>query len=86
MTFAATWQRIESLAGETFYLLGGKTFTYEVTEKGLQPSDNEQTIPRSEFERAFALGTVPHPRALKSLGFDHVDNLFSILTDPRVRG
>jgi hypothetical protein len=83
--FEEIWERIQQHAGETFYLLGGMTFTYKIIEDNLQPSASEHPIPRRDFERLYALGEIPNQRALKSMGFTDVPLIFSILTDPRLR-
>lgn len=84
--FEEVWEKIQQHAGETFYLLGGMTFTYEVRADQLQPSTSERPIARSDFERVYAMGEVPNQRALKSMGFAAgAPFLFSILTDPRLR-
>ena len=83
--FEEVWTRIQQHAGETFYLLGGMTFTYEVRADQLQPSASEHPIPRRDFERVYAMGKIPTQRALKSMGFAGAPFLFSILTDRRLR-
>lgn len=87
MDFSELWENIERHAGETFYELGGKTFTYEVGPGGLQPSTAEGAIPRDTFEQVFEQGECPPPRRLKELGFDSraASCIFSILTDPRLK-
>jgi len=85
MEFELVWERIQQHAGGTFYLLGGMTFTYEIIEDQLQPSTSERPIPRSDFERVYAMGEVPNQRALKSMGLPDAPFIFSILTDPRLR-
>ena len=83
--FEEVWGKIQQHAGETFYLLGGMTFTYEVAGDQLQPSTSERSILRRDFERVYAMGEIPNERALKSMGFPDAPFLFSILTDPRLR-
>ena len=83
--FEEVWGKIQQHAGETFYLLGGMTFTYEIIEDKLQPSTSQRPIARRDFERVYAMGGIPNQRALKSMGFADAPFLFSILTDPRLR-
>jgi hypothetical protein len=83
--FEPVWQRIQQLAGETFYQLGGATFTYEVHPGSLQPSTSGKPIPRSDFQRVYAQGEIPNQRDLKRMGFEQPSYVFSILTDPRLR-
>jgi hypothetical protein len=87
MDFSALWGKVERHAGETFYELGGKTFTYEVGPEGLQPSTAEAPIPRDIFEQVYAHGPVPPPRRLaeQGLGSRQASYVFSILTDPRLK-
>jgi hypothetical protein len=83
--FEEIWAKIQQHAGETFYLLGGRTFTYEVRADQLQPSTSERSIARSDFERVHAMGEIPNQRSLKSMGFADAPFIFSILTDPRLQ-
>ncbi len=83
--FEKVWEKIQQHGGETFHLLGGMTFTYEIIEDKLQPCASERLIPRRDFERVHALGEIPTQRALKSMGFADAPFIFSILTDPRLQ-
>lgn len=85
MEFEQIWQRIQRLAGETFYELGGKTFTYEASEDHLMPSTSQRPVPRSDFERVYAQGEITNLRRLKERGIRDPSYIFSILTDPRLR-
>lgn len=87
MEFEQAWQKIEQLAGQPFYELGGNIFTYEIQDAGVKASTDEPPIARSEFERVFTLGECPPPRQLKELGFNsrQASYIFSILTDPRIK-
>jgi hypothetical protein len=86
MSFDDIWSEIQRLAGQTFYLLGGATFTYRVDPDSLLPSTQDRAIPRRDFERVHAHGgEIPPPRTLKRMGFQDAAYIFSILTDPRLR-
>ena len=87
MEFNQVWQKIEMLAGQTFYELGGSTFTYEIRGGGVKPSTAAAPIAPSAFERVCARGKCPPPRQLKELGFNarEASYIFSILTDPRIK-
>ena len=42
--FEEVWEKVQQHAGETFYLLGGMTFTYEIIEDKLQSCAGERPI------------------------------------------
>jgi hypothetical protein len=88
MEFEQVWQRIINLAGETFYELGGSTFTYEIHDGGVKPSTADALISPTAFQRVCAQGECPPPRQLKEQGFNsrEASYIFSILTDPRLKG
>jgi len=86
MDFEGIWQKVQQHAGEEFYELGGKRFSYEAGAESLQPSTLDHMIPRSEFERALASGLLDNLRQLKrEFGTREHSYIFSILTDPRIR-
>jgi hypothetical protein len=84
MGFEETWTAIERHAGETFYQLGGRTFTYRADATSLTTSTTEQSISRHQFERVYRLGEIPSPRRMRQLGIRDGSMIFSILTDPRI--
>lgn len=84
MTFEEVWRRIERHAGEDFYEMGGRSFTYEAHADHLLLSTG-RAIPRSDFERVYAQGKITSLRALKEQGIESPSPIFSILTDPRLR-
>ena len=86
MDFDELWQRIRDRAGEEFYELAGKRFTYTVDENSLQPSTHEQPIPRRQFQRAWESGLLGNLRQLRQeFGQRQHSYIFSILTDPRIK-
>ncbi|MGH9862384.1 MAG: hypothetical protein ACRD35_03090 [Candidatus Acidiferrales bacterium] len=84
MAFEEIWQRIRQHAGETFYEMGGRTFTYQAQEDALVLSA-ERALPRRDLERVYAQGEITSLRALKDQGINNGSVIFSILTDPRIR-
>jgi hypothetical protein len=85
MDFDAIWQRVQQHAGEEFYELGGKRFTYSADADSLQPSAHEQAIPRHQFQRALESGLLGNLRELKrQFGQREHSYIFSILTDARI--
>ena len=84
MAFEEVWQRIRQHAGETFYEMGGRTFSYQVDEDKLALS-SERVLPRGDLERVYAQGEITSLRALKDQGIKNPSAIFSILTDPRIR-
>lgn len=85
MDFGETWERIQQHAGEEFYELGGKRFTYSADADSLRPSTHEQPIPRNQFQRALESGLLGNLRELKrQFGQREHSYIFSILTDARI--
>ena len=86
MDFEETWRRIQQHAGEEFYELAGKRFTYSADGVSLQPSTHDQPIPRRQFQRAWESGLLRNLRQLKhEFGQREHSYIFSILTDPRIK-
>lgn len=84
MDFDELWRRIERYAGEVFYEMGGKRFTYEIHADHLMLSTG-RAIPRRDIERVHAQGKITSLRVLKEQGIQSPSPIFSILTDPRLR-
>ena len=86
MDFEETWRRIQQHAGEEFYELAWKRFTYAADTDSLQPSTHEQSIPRRQFQRAWESGLLANLRQLRQeFGQREHSYIFSILTDPRIK-
>ena len=79
----AVWARIKSHAGEAFYQIRGKEFTYSVEGASLRPSTTNRLLPRSHFERALALVPLAYTTPIRSL--QGPSFIFAILMDQRVR-
>jgi hypothetical protein len=86
MNFDEIWAKVHQHAGEEFYELAGKRFTYSVDTDSLQPSTHEQPIPRQHFQRALESGLLTNLRELKrEFGQRQHSYIFSVLTDPRIK-
>jgi hypothetical protein len=81
--FEPVWQKVGSLAGETFRSTNGAEFTYRFAKTYVVVSAGNQSIPRTYFEKVFrglegdTAGTGP---PLQGQTF-----ILGILTDPRLR-
>ena len=80
--FDRVWERIVSHAGETFNLVRGAAFTYEVTKGQLIPDRTRQQIPKSQFEKALELVPLRGPGEIQHLRGPSF--VYAILADPRV--
>lgn len=86
MDFEDVWKRVVQHAGEEFYELAGKRFTYTADADSLRPSTHEQPIPRQQFLRAWESGLLGNLRQLRQeFGQREHSYIFSILTDPRIK-
>ncbi|MBI2956680.1 MAG: hypothetical protein HYY26_05150 [Acidobacteria bacterium] len=86
MTFDDVWAAICRHAGERFFRLAGRPFSYAVEQNSLKPSTWDQSIPRTDFERALASGHLHDLRKLKEeFGIEAHTYLHAILTDPRIK-
>lgn len=84
MSFEAVWEKLRQLAGETFFEMGGKRFTYALHPDRLELSDG-RTLTRRELEWVHDQGTITSLRRLKEKGIAHPSAIFSLLTDPRLQ-
>ena len=84
MSFEALWERLGQLAGETFFEMGGKRFTYAVHPDRLELSDG-RTLLRTDIERVHRRGEITSLRRLKEQGIAYPSPIFSLLTDPRLK-
>jgi len=76
MTFREIWDRVGSLEGETFRTAKGDEFVYRFKKTFVVVSTGQQSIPRTNFEKAFKSAEAPvQGRRL----------IETILDDPRVR-
>ncbi len=86
MDFEEIWRKIRQHAGEEFYELAGKRFTYTADGNALQPSTHEHAILRPQFQRAWESGLLGNLRQLRQeFGQREHSYIFSILTDPRIK-
>jgi len=84
MSFELVWRRLGQLAGEAFFEMGGKRFTYDFHPDRLELSDG-RTLTRSDIERVHVQGEITSLRRLKEQGIAHPSPIFSLLTDPRLK-
>lgn len=84
MSFEVVWEKLAQLAGEAFFEMGGKRFTYSFHPDRLELSDG-RTLTRSDIERVHEQGEITSLRRLKEQGIAHPSPIFSLLTDPRLK-
>ena len=82
--FAAIWQRVQDLSGQTFTTVSGRQFSYHAHGHDVDMNTTNRTLPRSDFQKAFDRFPVSGPGALHDL--QGPSYIYSILMDPRVRG
>ena len=78
----AVWKRIEAHVGETFHLVRGGAFTYEVVSGHVVPDRTSQQIPRSQFAKALELVPLRGPSVVQRLRGPSF--IYAILMDPRI--
>ena len=80
--FDEVWDRIRRHAGETFTLVRGQQFTYEVTGNNVLPAGRQRLLHKSNFTRAHSRMPLRATTDIKDVqGSSYV---FAILTDPRI--
>lgn len=84
MSFEEVWEKLRVLAGETFFEMGGKRFSYDFHPDRLDLSDG-RTLTRSDIEWVHAQGEITSLRRLKEQGIAYPSPIFSLLTDPRLK-
>lgn len=84
MDFDEVWRRIQRHAGEVFFEMGGKRFTYDAHADHLLLSTG-RTLARRELEWVHDQGAITSLRRLKEQGIAHPSPIFSLLTDPRLK-
>lgn len=84
MDFEALWENLRLLTGETFFEMGGKSFTYQFHSDRLELSDG-RTLTRRDLECVHEQGEITSLRRLKEQGIAHPSPIFSLLTDPRLK-
>ena len=86
MDFDAVWQKVQQHAGEEFFELAGRRFTYIADADSLQPSTHEHSIPRAHLQRAWESGLLGNLRQLRQeFGQREHSYILSVLTDPRIK-
>lgn len=80
--FDEVWDRIRRHAGDTFTLVRGQQFTYEVTGNNVLPAGRQRLLHKSNFARAHSRMPLRATTDIKDVqGSSYV---FAILTDPRI--
>lgn len=78
------WSRIEAHAGENFYQIRGREFTYIISGGHVIPDRTRQQIPKSHFEKALEYvpleNTIPLQKNLRGPSY-----IYAILMDNRIR-
>jgi len=77
------WQRIETHAGEQFMQIRGGKFIYEVIGGRVVPDRTNQQIPKTHFEKAFAL--LPLENTVRIQHLRGPSYIYAILMDDRIR-
>lgn len=82
--FEEVWGRIIAHAGEEFRQIKGGKFHYKIEHNVVKPDRTEQSIPKSDFEKAFALVPLRNTTPIQELvrGPSYV---YAILMDHRVK-
>ncbi len=81
--FQLVWQRIEQHQGQLFWTKSGKEFRYTCSGGAVKPSHTNRQIPRSDFEKVFAMGALSGPGMIN----DQVQGpayIWAILNDRRI--
>lgn len=81
-TFSAIWDRICAHQNEPFSQKRGGEFSYGVSGNTVIPDRTNRSLPKSDFEKAYARMPVSGPGKLQDL--QGPSYLFAILTDPRI--
>jgi hypothetical protein len=80
--FDEIWDRIRRHAGDTFTLVRGQQFTYQVTGNNVLPAGRQRLLHKSNFARAHSRMPLRATTDIKDVqGSSYV---FAILTDPRI--
>ena len=77
------WRRIVSHAGETFYQVRGKPFTYDARGRTIYLHTTDRRISRTAIEKA--LKRVPLSTVTQVADLSAPSCVFAILTDGRIR-
>ena len=77
------WQRIESHAGQEFFMIRGTAFRYELSGGHILPDRTNQQIPKSHFEKALALVPLADTTSIQDLRGPSF--IYAILMDTRIR-
>lgn len=81
--FEQVWRNVETHAGEEFYTVKNISFTYTFKGNRISLNNTNRDIPRSDFERAFAVNP-EKPMVLNKMNVQGPSYLFAIITDDRI--
>jgi hypothetical protein len=82
MTLDELWDRIAGHEGQTFRLVRGREFTYEVKPGAVYPSTVNRHMSRGQFEKALA--RTPLTKTTDVHDLQVPSYLFALMTDPRI--
>jgi hypothetical protein len=82
-SFTQVWNKIRAHAGEMFSTVTGKQFVYNIDGNVVRPEHTKRNIPRSDFEKAYALMPLKGPGQINQL-VQGPAYVYAILTDPRI--
>jgi len=83
MSFEEVWSKIEKHAGETFHTKDGVEFTYKIEGDLFIAAEGDQTILKSDFQRAYRMIPQVLPEEIEKIvkGPAYV---WSVLNDERI--
>ena len=82
MNFETVWTRICEHEGDGFVTKTGVPFTYSMNGNKLTPSTTIRSIPKSNFEKAFA--RMPLEKTTQLRDVQGASYVFAIMTDERI--
>ena len=82
-SFTQVWNKIGAHAGEVFSTVTGKQFVYNIDGNVVRPEHTKRNIPRSDFEKAYALMPLKGPGQINQL-VQGPTYVYAILTDSRI--
>jgi hypothetical protein len=82
-SFGPIWRQIVICAGQEFKTVSGLPFTYAARGQVLRVNQTRYNLPRSEFERAYALAPLKGPGQISSIIWGP-EYIYAVLTDARI--
>lgn len=78
------WSRIVAFSGESFYLPGGRSFTYSVSGDTIHVDTVNTDLARWQITKA--AGRMPLTGAIDVDDLPHPTHIYTLLTDRRITG